>query len=69
MKEPNDQKSWIKRLQQEGWTHKRGGSHQVKMVKASCRPITLPMNKGSQYPKGLNAAIRNKLDFETASGV
>lgn len=58
--EPNDQKSWIKGLRQEGWTLERGGKHQVKMTKASCRPITLPMHKGEQYPKGLNAAIRKQ---------
>ncbi|MDO8186052.1 hypothetical protein Q5424_07520 [Conexibacter sp. JD483] len=60
MAEPNDQKSWIRYLQDEGWVHERGGSHQVKMTKPSCRPITLPMNKGEQYAKGMNAAIRKQ---------
>ncbi len=59
--EPNDQKSWMKHLQRQGWVLERGGKHQVKMTKPSCRPITLPMSKGAQYPKGLNAAIRRQV--------
>jgi predicted RNA binding protein YcfA (HicA-like mRNA interferase family) len=55
-----DQKQWIKLLIQNGWTKERGGKHQVKMTKPGQRPITLPMHKGQQYPKGLNAAIRRQ---------
>lgn len=55
-----NQKQWIKLLIEEGWTRERGGKHQVKMTKPGCRPITLPMHKGRQYPKGLNAAIRRQ---------
>ena len=55
-----DQKQWIKLLAQHGWTKERGGKHQVKMTKPGHRPITLPMHKGGQYPKGLNAAIRRQ---------
>jgi hypothetical protein len=39
----------------------RGGNHQVKMVKDSCRPITLPMNKRRDYAKGMNAALRRQM--------
>lgn len=39
-----------------GWTRVEGGKH-VKMVKAGCRPITLPRHRGSQYSKALAAAI------------
>jgi hypothetical protein len=61
MAEPSDQKSWIKFLIGRGWAVERGGRHQVKMVKPSCRPITLPMNKGRDYAKGLNAALRRQM--------
>lgn len=54
------QKEWIKVLRQRGWQKERGGKHVVKMTKDGCRPITLPMNKGNPYPKGLNAAIRRE---------
>ncbi len=60
MAAPHDQKTWIKQLQREGWTKERGGDHQVKMTKPGCRPITLPMHKGAQYSKGMNAAIRRQ---------
>jgi predicted RNA binding protein YcfA (HicA-like mRNA interferase family) len=60
--EPSDQKSWIRYMRADGWTLARGGKHQVKMTKPSRRPITLPMNKGRQYPKGLNAAIKRQVD-------
>ncbi len=60
MGEPNDQKSWIRHLEGEGWERERGGNHQVKMTKDSCRPITLPMNKKRQYAKGMNAALRRQ---------
>jgi predicted RNA binding protein YcfA (HicA-like mRNA interferase family) len=54
------QKEWVKVLQRRGWNLERGGKHVVKMTKEGCRPITLPMNKGKPYPKGLNAAIRRE---------
>jgi hypothetical protein len=40
-----------------GWVEEKGGKHVVKMTKPGCRPLTLPMNKGADYPKGLRAAI------------
>jgi hypothetical protein len=61
MAEPNDQKSWIKFLVSRGWAVERGGKHQTKMVKDSCRPITLPMNKGREYAKGMNSALRRQM--------
>lgn len=61
MAEPNDQKSWRKFLVGRGWAVERGGNHQVKMVKDSCRPITLPMNRGREYAKGMNAALRRQM--------
>ena len=54
------QKEWTKLLRECGWEKERGGKHVVKMTKAGCRPITLPMNKGKPYPKGLNAAIKRE---------
>lgn len=65
MAQANDQKSWIRCLQQEGWTLARGGKHQIKMAKPGRRPITLPMHKGAQYPKGLNAARRRQADLQS----
>jgi predicted RNA binding protein YcfA (HicA-like mRNA interferase family) len=59
--ETTDQKSWIKLLVKRGWMVERGGKHQVKMVKNSCRPITLPMHKGREYAKGMNAALRRQM--------
>ena len=61
MADPADQKSWIRFLVARGWTVERGGKHQVKMVKDSCRPITLPMNKSRDYAKGMNAALRRQM--------
>ena len=40
-----------------GWAEERGGKHVIKMTKAGCRPITLPIHKGGDYGKGLRAAI------------
>ncbi len=40
-----------------GWMADVGGKHQVKMTKKGCRPITLPQNKGRDYPPGLRSAI------------
>lgn len=40
-----------------GWSQAVGGKHQVKMTKKGCRPITLPQNKGRDYPPGLRSAI------------
>lgn len=44
-------------LEANGWTCERGGEHVVKMTKAGERPITLPHHGGSDYSKGLAAAI------------
>jgi len=52
-----DQKKAIRLLEQHGWTKKRGGKHQVKMVKAGQRPVTLPQHKGRDYYRGLAARI------------
>jgi hypothetical protein len=40
-----------------GWVQEAGGKHVVKMSKAGCRPITLPMHKGHDYGKDLRAQI------------
>ncbi|HEX7290786.1 MAG TPA: type II toxin-antitoxin system HicA family toxin [Conexibacter sp.] len=61
MSNPTDQGSWIKFLVRRGWTVEHGGKHQVKMVKEACRPITLPMHKGRDYAKGMNAALRRQM--------
>ncbi len=61
--EPMNQKQWIKTLRQEGWTQERGGEHVVKMTKPGQRPITLPMHKGRDYSKGLDAAIRRQAEL------
>lgn len=52
-----NQKKAIKLLSKNGWTRTRGGKHQVKMTKPGCRPITLPQNRGRDYPPGLASAI------------
>jgi predicted RNA binding protein YcfA (HicA-like mRNA interferase family) len=57
---PATQKEWIKRLEREGWTRERGGNHQVKMTKASQRPITLPENRRRAYSKGFEAELRRQ---------
>ncbi len=59
--EPMNQKQWIKTLRQEG--QERGGEHVVKMTKPGQRPITLPMHKGRDYSKGLDAAIRRQAEL------
>lgn len=51
-----NQKSAIALLSLNGWTRVEGGKH-VKMTKPGHRPITLPQHRGSQYGKGLTAAI------------
>ncbi len=55
-----NQRQWIKALTKAGWTNERGGKHVVKMTKPGQRPITLPMHTGSEYSKGLDAAIRKQ---------
>jgi predicted RNA binding protein YcfA (HicA-like mRNA interferase family) len=52
-----NQKSARKLLERHGWTQERGGKHVVKMTKPGTRPITLPYNRGADYPPGLRAAI------------
>lgn len=51
------QKTAIKLLRKEGWEQTSGGKHGVKMVKPSCRPITLPSHRGEDYSAGLTAGI------------
>ena len=58
---PRTQKQWIKRLLNEGWSQERGGSHQVKMTKPGCRPITLPENHRRAYSKGFEARLVREL--------
>ncbi|MGN6216854.1 MAG: type II toxin-antitoxin system HicA family toxin [Solirubrobacterales bacterium] len=52
-----NQKKAVKVLRKNGWTQSRGGKHQIKMIKAGCRPITLPHHRGRDYPAGLAYAI------------
>jgi len=52
-----NQKTAIRLLEEHGWTRTTGGKHQVKMIKAGRRPITLPSHKGRDYSSGLTAAI------------
>jgi predicted RNA binding protein YcfA (HicA-like mRNA interferase family) len=54
---PLNQRDAIRLLEAHGWTRTKGGKHQVKMVKAGNRPITLPGHRGSDYSRGLTAAI------------
>ena len=56
-KPPRNQKSARKLLREHGWSETIGGKHVVKMEKHGRRPITLPMHKGRDYPKGLARAI------------
>jgi predicted RNA binding protein YcfA (HicA-like mRNA interferase family) len=58
---PETQKKWIKRLEGEGWTKESGGSHQVKMTKPGCRPITLPDNHRRVYGKGFESQLKREL--------
>ena len=58
---PKTQKQWIKRLLKEGWSQERGGTHQVKMTKPGCRPITLPENHRRAYSKGFEAQLEREL--------
>lgn len=44
-------------LETHGWICETGGKHVVKMVRPGQRPITLPMHRGSDYSRGLTAAI------------
>lgn len=57
---PMNQKQWRKVLERHGWSKEIGGKHNVKMVKAGHRPITLPMHKGRTYQPGLHEAIRKQ---------
>lgn len=51
------QKAAIRLLESHGWALDRGGKHVVKMTKASCRPITLPMHNGNDYGPDLTTRI------------
>lgn len=44
-------------MQANGWVRKGGGRHQVKMVKAGQRPVTVPEYRGETLPVGLSQAI------------
>jgi hypothetical protein len=66
---PKTQKHWIKRLQLEGWSKERGGSHQVKMTKPGCRPITLPDNRRRAYSKRFEAQLERELKGGRPSGL
>ena len=46
---PMNQKSAIAVLTAHGWRQTIGGKHAVKMVKPTCRPITLPRHRGRDY--------------------
>jgi predicted RNA binding protein YcfA (HicA-like mRNA interferase family) len=52
-----NQKSARKLLEENGWKETQGGKHNIKMEKAGCRPITLPMHGGEDYSKRLTAGI------------
>lgn len=52
-----NQRSAKQLLEEHGWTPTLGGKHVVKMEKAGCRPITLPMHHGNDYSRSLTAAI------------
>lgn len=54
---PLSQKTAVALLQEHGWIQSRGGKHVVKMIKQGERPITLPKHRGSDYSRGLTAAI------------
>lgn len=57
------QKELIDELRKHGWAKSIGGKHQVKMVKAGCRPITIPQFKGQTLPIGLSRAILKQAEI------
>lgn len=50
-------------LEAHGWTAAHGSKH-LKMVKQGHRPVTLPMNKGRDYPPGMRKAILKEAGLE-----
>jgi predicted RNA binding protein YcfA (HicA-like mRNA interferase family) len=62
--DPLNQKKAKKLMEVAGWTETRGGKHVVKMTKPGWRPVTLPMNNGRDYPKGLSERIRKQAGLE-----
>lgn len=52
-----NQKKTKQLLEEHGWEPKLGGKHQLKMVKESNRPITLPEHRGRDYSPNLTSAI------------
>jgi predicted RNA binding protein YcfA (HicA-like mRNA interferase family) len=60
MPKPLNQRTAALWLEEQGWRKTLGGKHVVKMVKAGCRPITLPHHSGQDYGPGLSAAIRRQ---------
>ena len=62
----NQQKA-KKLLESEGWVETLGGKHSVKMEKAGCRPITLPMHHGKDYSASLTSAILRQAGLKGGS--
>lgn len=58
------QKELVRLLTANGWTAGTGGKHQVKMMKAGERPITIPDYKGQTLPVGLTQAILKQAGIE-----
>ncbi|HWC13495.1 MAG TPA: type II toxin-antitoxin system HicA family toxin [Actinomycetota bacterium] len=58
------QKALVRELSRHGWTKTTGGKHQVKMVRAGERPITIPEFRGETLPIGLSEAILRQAGIE-----
>lgn len=52
-----NQKTAQKLLEGVGYVRGKGGKHNVKMVKAGARPITLPKHRGQEYSTSLTRGI------------
>ena len=52
----NQQKA-KKLLEKHGWVETLGGTHNAKMEKDGCRPITLPMHRGRDRSPALTDAM------------
>jgi len=63
-----NQKSAKKLAEKNGWAETQGGKHNIKMEKPGYRPVTLPHHQGTDYSKGLAAAIRKQLLNPTPRG-
>jgi predicted RNA binding protein YcfA (HicA-like mRNA interferase family) len=64
----HNQKSMQRLLEANGWIAATGGKHQVKMIKAGERPITLPMNGRRDYPPGLTSTILREAGLASGRG-